>query len=61
MDFFTLVRVFSAQHLIARLTDAGFVIDYQWQLSKDKALFVVANKPGYEIEKEVNLAFSMTN
>ena len=46
LGFFPLVRVFTAQHLIDSLTDAGFEIDYQWQPSKDKAIFIVAKKPG---------------
>ena len=45
LGFFPLVRVFTAQHLIDSLTDAGFAIDYQWQPSKDKAIFIVAKKP----------------
>ena len=45
LGFFPLVRVFTAQHLIESLTDAGFAIDYQWQPSKDKAIFIVAKKP----------------
>ncbi|MEO1006598.1 MAG: class I SAM-dependent methyltransferase [Cyanobacteria bacterium J06638_38] len=44
LGFFPLVRVFTAQHLIESLTDAGFAIDYQWQPSKDKAIFIVAKK-----------------
>ncbi len=44
LGFFPLVRVFNAQHLIDSLTTAGFAIDYQWQPSKDKAIFIVAKK-----------------
>ncbi len=44
LGFFPLVRVFTAQHLIDSLTDAGFKIDYQWQPSKDKAIFIIAKK-----------------
>lgn len=46
LGFFPLVRIFTAQHLIESLTDAGFSLDYQWQPSKDKAIFIVAKKPG---------------
>jgi ubiquinone/menaquinone biosynthesis C-methylase UbiE len=44
LGFFPLVRVFTAQHLIESLTDAGFALDYQWQPSKDKAIFIVSKK-----------------
>ncbi len=46
LGFFPLVRIFTAQHLIESLTDAGFALDYQWQPSKDKAIFIVAKKSG---------------
>lgn len=46
LGFFPLVRIFTAQDLIESLTDGGFPIDYQWQPSKDKAIFIVAKKPG---------------
>ncbi len=46
LGFFPLVRIFTAQHLVESLTDAGLAIDYQWQPSKDKAIFIVAKKPG---------------
>ncbi len=45
LGFFPLVRIFTAQHLVESLTDAGLAIDYQWQPSKDKAIFIVAKKP----------------
>ena len=44
LGFFPLVKVFTTQHLIDSLTAAGFIIDYQWQPSKDKAIFIVAKK-----------------
>lgn len=44
LGFFPLVKIFTSQNLINSLTDAGFAIDYQWQPSKDKALFIVAIK-----------------
>lgn len=44
LGFFPLVRVFTAQHLMENLTNAGLAIDYQWQPSKDKAMFIVAKK-----------------
>lgn len=40
-----LVKTFTVKELEASLTDAGFDIDYQWQPSKDKAVFIVAKKP----------------
>ncbi len=46
LGFFPLVRIFTAQHLIDSLSDGGLAIDYQWQPSKDKAIFIVAKKPG---------------
>ena len=39
-----LVRVFTTKELEDNLTDAGFKIDYQWQPSKGKAVFIVAKK-----------------
>ena len=40
-----LVEVFTVKELEGSMTDAGFEIDYQWQPSQDKAVFVVAKKP----------------
>lgn len=40
------LRVFTSQQLKDSLTDAGFEIDYQWQPSKGKAMFLVTKKPG---------------
>ncbi|MDJ0717518.1 MAG: class I SAM-dependent methyltransferase [Prochloraceae cyanobacterium] len=39
-----LVKVFTTKELSNSLTDAGFAIDYHWQPSKDKAVFIVAKK-----------------
>ena len=39
-----LVKVFTGKELEESLTDAGFALNYQWQPSKDKALFIVAKK-----------------
>lgn len=39
-----LVKVFTTIELEASLTHAGFVIDYQWQPGKNKAVFIVAKK-----------------
>ena len=39
-----LVKVFTSKELEDSLTDAGFEIDYQWQPSKGKAVFIVAKK-----------------
>lgn len=44
LGFFPLVKIFTARELIENLTDAGFAIDYQWQPSKNKAIFIVAKK-----------------
>ncbi len=38
------VMVFTTKELEDSLTDAGFEIDYQWQPSKGKAVFIVAKK-----------------
>lgn len=38
------VKCFSVKELVKSLTDAGFEIDYQWQPSKTKAVFIVAKK-----------------
>lgn len=40
-----LVKVFTVKNLEKSLTDTGFIIDYQWQPSQDKAVFMVAKKP----------------
>ncbi len=39
-----LVKVFTKKELEKSLIDAGFVIDYNWQPNKDKAVFIVAKK-----------------
>jgi len=39
------VKFFTAEQLVGSIRAAGFEIDYQWQPSKTKALFVVARKP----------------
>ena len=39
-----LVKVFTAKELEDSLTKGGFALDYHWQPSKDKALFIVAKK-----------------
>jgi len=41
---FPLVKVFTAKELENSLVDANFTIDYQWQPSKNKAVFIVAKK-----------------
>ena len=40
-----LVKVFTARELEESMTEAGFVIDYQWQPVKSQAVFMVAKKP----------------
>ncbi len=39
-----LVKVFTVSELEKSLSDAGFIIDYQWQPAKNKAVFIVAKK-----------------
>ncbi|NNK75897.1 MAG: class I SAM-dependent methyltransferase [Maribacter sp.] len=39
-----LVKVFTTKDLEASLINAGFVIDFQWQPGKNKAVFIVAKK-----------------
>lgn len=46
LGFFPFVAVFTTQDLETSLTRAGFELDYQWQPSKGKAVFIVAKKPG---------------
>jgi len=41
-----LVRFFTKKELEDNLTDAGFHIDHLWQPGEDKAVFIVAKKPG---------------
>jgi len=40
-----LVKVFTAEELVASFTSAGFEIDYQWQPGENKSAFIVAKKP----------------
>ncbi|MEO0803207.1 MAG: class I SAM-dependent methyltransferase [Cyanobacteria bacterium J06642_2] len=40
-----LVKIFTVAELKTSLNDANFDINYQWQPSKDKAIFIVAKKP----------------
>lgn len=46
LGFFPLVQVFTAKELASSITQTGFELDYQWQPGKDKAVFMVAKKPG---------------
>lgn len=39
-----LVKVFTVQELEESLTNNGFTIDYNWQPSKDKAVFIIGKK-----------------
>lgn len=39
------VKVFTVRQLTGAMTAAGFRIDYQWQPSRKKAVFIVAKKP----------------
>ncbi|KAI9134744.1 class I SAM-dependent methyltransferase [Acaryochloris sp. CCMEE 5410] len=45
LGFFPFVAVLTTQALADSLTQAGFELDYQWQPSKGKAVFIVAQKP----------------
>ncbi|MGD1850836.1 MAG: class I SAM-dependent methyltransferase [Cyanophyceae cyanobacterium] len=45
LGLFPRVKVFTVDNLVGSLTQAGFAIDYQWQPSKEKAVFIVAKKP----------------
>lgn len=45
LGFLPLVKVFTIKELTESLTNAGLTIDYQWQPSKNKAVFIVAKKP----------------
>lgn len=45
LGFLPFVQVLTTQELADSLTQAGFDLDYQWQPSKDKAVFIVAKKP----------------
>lgn len=44
LGVFPLVRVFTRQELLDRMTAAGFEIDYDWRPGKSAAVFVVAKK-----------------
>lgn len=43
--FMPLVKVFTVEELVNSFTLAGFDIDYQWQPTKGKVIFIVAKKP----------------
>jgi len=45
LGFLPFVQILTVQALVESLTQAGFELDYQWQPSKDKAVFIVAKKP----------------
>ena len=44
--FMPSVKVFTVEQLTDALSKAGFVISYQWQPGKSKAVFIVAQKVG---------------
>lgn len=44
--FLPLIKIFSTGDLVKSLTNAGFVIDYQWSPGKAKSVFIVAKKAG---------------
>lgn len=43
------IQMFTRDALIATVTGAGFTIDYEWRPAVDKAVFIVAKKPGDEL------------
>ena len=45
LGIFPFVQFLTAQALADSLIQAGFELDYQWQPSKGKAVFIVAKKP----------------
>ncbi len=45
LGVFPLVKVFKGQDLLESLSNAGFLIDYEWRPGKGKAMFIVAKKP----------------
>ena len=45
LGFLPFVEVLTVQTLADSLTQAGFELAYQWQPSKDKAVFIIAKKP----------------
>ncbi len=45
LGFLPFVQVLTAQELADSLNQAGFELDYQWQPSKGKAVFIVAKRP----------------
>ncbi|MGB7249751.1 MAG: class I SAM-dependent methyltransferase [Phormidesmis sp.] len=45
LGIFPFVQVLTAQALANSLIQAGFELDYQWQPSNGKAVFIVAKKP----------------
>ena len=45
LGFFPFVQVLTSQALADSLTNAGFVLDYQWQPNQGSAAFIVAKKP----------------
>ena len=40
------VQVFSGEALLRSVTEAGFMIEHRWRPAKDKAMFIIARKPG---------------
>lgn len=46
LRFFPMVQVFSGNDLEKSVTGAGFEIEHNWRPGKNKAVFIVARKPG---------------
>jgi len=46
LGLFPLVKVFKKRELLDSISNAGFLIDYEWRPGKGKSVFVVAKKPG---------------
>ncbi len=51
LGFMPMVKVFTANHLVERIGQAGFAIDHQWQPEKSIGVFIVAKKPGYSVSR----------
>lgn len=41
-----LVKIFTREDLKTSLADAGFAIEHDWQPGRNKAVFIIARKPG---------------
>lgn len=46
VGLFPSVEVFRGDDLLQSVRDAGFTIEHSWRPAKDKAMFIIARKPG---------------